>query len=141
MNNPLSEVDHPNGTLSTFYSFYFLLLSACWIFCFCFPCGRISWDQKEDIMHKFTICKTVCLVSDNEHWVLPLVLVKHVLCFGRGWKLWKMTDCPALAACQVVIRAIWRCIPQSSPGIEYVQWNNCLVYLLSAYSWEVQNAM
>lgn len=73
MNKPLSEVDHPNGTLSTFYSFYFLLLSACWIFCFCFPCGRISWDQKEDIMHKFTICKTVCLVSDNEHWVLPLV--------------------------------------------------------------------
>lgn len=30
---PTSVVDHPNGTLSTFYGFYFLLLSACWIFC------------------------------------------------------------------------------------------------------------
>lgn len=99
--------------LSTVFIFFWKVHAG--LFGFFSPCGRKAWDQKEDIMHKFTICKTVCLMSDNEfkgnvirvlwikqsfseHWVLPLVLVKHVLCFRRGWKLWKMTDCSALAA-------------------------------------------
>lgn len=70
-------------------------------------------------MHKFISYKTVCVVSDNESeikfirgiWaeqsfpgnrVWPPVLEKHVLCFRRDWKLWKMPNCSTLVACQVV---------------------------------------
>lgn len=79
-------------------------------------------------MHKIISYKTLCLVSDNGsegkvirvlqieqsfsgHWVLLPVLVKCVLYFWRGWKLWKIPDCFAIVACQVVTQGNLAGIP------------------------------